>query len=272
MAIDDDVDFLENFKAWIPEEVADQDSAGSTSGAVELLRQYRYNLVLLDLSMDPHNPSNRENRAIQEYLATKPEGTLYIVVSGVAQKGEVRDSAFYLGAYDVIFKAEIEPGMLLEKVKRAIEATSKNDEQFLIDAKRRLLGDPKLEDQILKVLSPKGGAGGMYPMMDVLLTPIAPIASHENRPRFEIHNDSVVGLVWSRRLGKALSIVLANRQGSTEKEIRDLGEWLGYPQSGKPILTKESFRVRMNLFEEPNIRSDHFGLPLIPQPTVHSRD
>jgi hypothetical protein len=220
--------------------------------------------------MDPHNPANRENRAIQEYLATKPEGTLYIVISGVAQKGEVRDSAFYLGAYDVIFKAEIEPEMLLEKVKRAVEATAKSDEQFLIEAKRRLLGDPKLEEQILKVLSPKGGAGGMYPMMDTLLTRIAPIAVHKNRPRFEIHNDSVVGLVWSRRLGKALSIVLVNRGVAAGKELSDLREWLGYPQPGKPILTRESFRVRMNLFEEPNIRSDHFDLPLIPQPTVPS--
>src|SRR5437016_5040339 len=95
LAIDDDVDWLENFKAWIPEEKANQDSVAITSDAIQMLQRNRYHVVLLDLSMDPHNPSNRDNRVIQEYLATKPDGTLYIVISSVAQKADVRDSALY---------------------------------------------------------------------------------------------------------------------------------------------------------------------------------
>jgi DNA-binding NarL/FixJ family response regulator len=264
LAIDDEeTTWLENFKAWIPEDIAIQDSAATTSQAIELLRKYRYHVVLLDLSMDVNNPFNRENRAIQEYLATQPEGTLYIVVSGTAEKLEVRDAALRLGAWDVIFKAEIEPAMLRDKVIRAIEEASKQENQFVIEAKRKLIS-PNLESQILKVLDPKEGAGGMYQMMDTLFHRIVPVAVHKNRPGFEVWNNCVVGLVWSRYIGKAISIALAGKSVPEDEAARLLRDWLGYTSQDHPIFNRESHRVRIQLFEEPSISNEHFDLPVVP--------
>jgi CheY-like chemotaxis protein len=264
LAIDDEeIPWLENFRAWIPKELAIRDFAATTPRAIELLRKYRYHVVLLDLSMDDQDTYNRGNRAIQEYLATRPEGTLYILVSGVADKGEVRDSILYLNARDVIFKPEIEPAMLRDKVTRAIEEASKHDSQLIADAKRKLTGAPHLEDHILKALKPKEGAGGMYPMMDTLFHRIAPVAVHRDRPYFEVSQDCVLGLVWSRKMGSAISIVLANRSMPEEESIHHLDDWLGYPHPNQPLFSQDSHRVRIQLFQEPSISDTHFDLPVI---------
>ncbi len=261
LAIDDEATWIDNFKAWIPEEMAIQDSADTTSKALELLRRYRYHVILLDLSMDTHNPFNRENHAIQEYLATRPEGTLYIIVSGTAEKVEVRDAAFRLGAWDVVFKPEIDPGVLRDKVTRATEEASKKDSQFIIEAKRKLIINQVHESEILKVLDPKEGAGGMYAVLDMLFHRIAPIAIHNDRPTVVIKNNCVLGLVWSRLVGTAVSFALANRRIPEAEVTNQLTDWLGYAQRNSPICDRESHRVRIQIFEEPNVQEVHFDLP-----------
>lgn len=262
LAIDDEMPWLENFKAWIPEEMADQDLTDSTSKAVELLRRYRHDVVLLDLSMDISDQSNRDNAAIQEYLATRPDGTQYIVVSGTAEKQDVRNAAFHLNACDFIFKGEIDPAMLREKVGRAIELASKHPDSFVADAKLKLTDAGKLDSQILATLNPKGGNRTLFPMIDTLFRRIAPIASHRNRPRFGISDDCVLGLVWSRRIGKAVSIVLANNSIPEHDSRRRLADWLGYAHEYEPWFSRETDRVRIEIFEEPSISDQHFELPL----------
>lgn len=268
LAVDDETDWLENFRAWIPEDIAIQDSASTTLEAIGMLRRYRYNVALLDLSMDPGNQFNRDNRVIQEYLATWPEGTRYIIVSGTADKADVRDSAYHLHASDVIFKAEIEPAILKETVTRAIEEASTYNDKLVADARRKLMDVVGLSDRILATLNPKDGIGSLYPMMETMFRRIAPLASHENRPHFEIWNDCVVGLAWSRQLGTAVSMMLASANLTEEESLRRLEDWLGYSHQNDPLFSREGHRIRIRLFEEPNVSDAHFELPVITVPSA----
>ncbi|MGD0295339.1 MAG: hypothetical protein ABSB30_15945 [Terracidiphilus sp.] len=264
LAIDDDVvRWQENFRAWIPNELADLDGATTTEQAVKLLRRWRYDVVLLDFSMDISDPFNRSNRGIQEYLASKPEGTQYIIVSAVIEKTEVRDSALHLNAFDIIFKAEIDPAVLREKLAGAIEESQRHQTSLVADAKERLTQGGKLDGPILESLHPKEGVASLYRLMDGLLKRIAPVVGHRDRPSFVVRGQHVLGLVWSRQLGTAVSLAMSSTKASEEESTRELAEWLGYEKRGTPVFSRETSRVRLLIFEEPNVSDVHFDLPNI---------
>jgi len=262
LAIDDEKRWLENFRAWIPQKLAAPDFASSTAEACVFLRRCRYHVVLLDLSMDVKDDLNRSNSAIQTYLSTRPEGTTYLIISGTVQSSEAIDAAFHLNAFYIIQKQRLDLGTFREKVSQGIIEASKEDRRLLTEARTELTEGGLLEDKILRTLHPTGGAAGMYPMMDALFDRIAPVVPHRDRPHFEFLPDTAVGLVWSRQLGMAVSIVLASRKVSEETSSSQLAEWLGYPQS-KPCLFKRDIGgVRVQFFPEPNVSDLHFNLPL----------
>jgi len=263
LAVDDEaMPWLENFRAWIPSELAEQDSAATTSRAIDLLRRRRYDVVLLDLSMDISDSLDRSNRGLQEYLASKPEGTQYIIVSAVIEKTEVRDSAFHLNAFDIIFKAEVDPAVLREKVAAAIERSERNEAGFVVEAKGKLTQMGKLDGSILEALHPSEGATSLYRILDGLFKRIVPIASHRDRPHFVILGQHVFALVWSRLLGKAVSIVMSSTKTSEDQSVAELGGWVGYSDRGRKLFGREAGRVRLCVFEEPDITDLHFDLPL----------
>jgi len=262
LAIDDEEEWLANFRAWIPDNVATQDSADTTIKAIEFLRQCRYHAVILDLSMDVGDRENRANHAIQEHLATRPEGTPYIIVSGTIQISEVRDSAFHLNAYHVFFKDEIEPSVVRDRIIAAISEASKRDKDLVADARIKLTSKGTLEDGILRTVRPAGGAQGMYPMLDAVCQRLAPIAPHRDRPHFEIWKDCVVGLVWSRQLGFAVSVMLTNRRTSDKDASDQFTDWLGYSQQQRPLFNRDIAGVRVQLFAEAAVSDAHFELPI----------
>jgi hypothetical protein len=90
--------------------------------------------------MDVGNSFNRGNRVIQEYLATWPEGTRYIIVSGTAIRLMYATWLFTSMPRMFIFKAEIDPAILREKVTRAIEEASKYNDKLVADARGKLTG------------------------------------------------------------------------------------------------------------------------------------
>src|SRR5260221_10185061 len=98
LVIDDELKWRQNFARLIPSHVAQQDSAATAEEAIERVRKFHYDLVLLDLSMDAADSSNRDNRPIQEYLSTRPEGTRYFIVSAHIMRDEAVEAAFRLGA------------------------------------------------------------------------------------------------------------------------------------------------------------------------------
>lgn len=263
LAIDDEEIWLRTFRTCIPQDLAVQDSAISTETAVGFLHRLRYHVVLLDLSMELGDRLNRANRGIQEYLSTHPEGSTYIIISANVDIQETINSAFHLNAFYVFEKDKIELGILREKVSQAVNQASKEDSRILADARSELTEGGQLEDKVLRILHPTGGAKGMYPMMDALFDRIAPIVPHRDRPRFEFLQDCIAGLVWSRQLGMPVSIVLANRKVTEETSSSQLADWLGYPQNQQPLFNRDVGGVRVQYFAAPDVSDSHFSLPII---------
>jgi CheY-like chemotaxis protein len=261
LSIDDLPEWLGHYKTLIPEEMAIQDGVTSSTEAVNCLREKHYDVVLLDLCMNEDDWLNRDNKAIQEYLGTKPEGTEYIVVTQRAGAREIRNSVYFLNAFAVLFKDEVVE-LLKDTVGRALEKVGSVRSTLVLEAKKKLIR-PQLESEVLQTLKPKDGIGGMYPMLDTLFGRVVPVAQHVNRPSFEIVSDCVVGVVWSRYLGVAVSFVLSSRGVDDEIAVQTLATWLGYAERGPSVFNKESHRVRMQLFEEPNISPERFELPIV---------
>lgn len=263
LAIDDELVWRENFAAWIMEDIAIQDSAASAQEAVERIRRFHYDLVLLDLSMDLANSLNRDNRAIQEYLATKPEGTRYFVVSSIAGKEDAVEAAFKLGASYVFFKQSLVPGDIATKAAATIAEAASHRGEAVLAARRKLIQDSFHDNQILGVLQPDQGASGMYAIFDALFRAVAPIGQHRDRPHFNIASGCVVALLWSRRHGTAVSAVLANQTVGEAAALASLADWLGFPTRGATLLSSEMRHVWIRAFEEPSIDDAHFDLPAI---------
>ncbi len=263
LAIDDEEIWLKTFSTCIPQDLAEQHSAISTEMAADFLHRFRYHAVLLDLSMELGDKRNRANRGIQEYLSTHPEGATYIIISANVDLQETIQSAFHLNAFYVFEKDRVELGALREKVSQAVNHASKEDSRILADARRELTEGGRLEDQILRTLHPTGGAAGMYSMMDALFDRIAPIVPHRDRSHFDFLQDSVACLVWSRQLGMALSIVLANRKVPEDISRGQLTDWLGYPENQPPLFNRDVGGVRVQYFAEPDTSDLHFDLPIV---------
>jgi CheY-like chemotaxis protein len=262
LAVDDELKWRENFARWIPKDVATQDSVSTAREAAEKIRIYHYDLVLLDLSMDVGDTLNRDTRPIQEYLATKPEGTVYFVVSSTAEREEGRDAAYKLGAAWVFFKTDSTLRQeLAAKAAAAIEDAAYHRGQAIIAAQKKLDPDQFGEHQIFGAL--QIGAEELYSILGALSRAMAPIASHVDRPHCTVSGGCVVALFWSRRHGTAVSVVLAPPAVGDETALMSLADWLGFSTRGKMLLDTQLHHVRVRAFEEPSIGDTYFGLPVI---------
>jgi|SRR6185312_4827451 len=261
LAIDDDADWLESFKRWIPSDLVEQHSAQTTEDAADSLRRYHYDLVLLDLSMDPADGANRDNQSIQNYLATRPEGTAYFIVSANLRTDEALDAAYIRNASWQVLKPSIDPEVLLDEIRKSLAETAPLYTKFAAGARIMLTEDTHYETEIIRVL----GVGGAQPfgqMLDTVLQKLVPLARHKFRPKLEIRKSSVVGLGWSRRRGKAISLSFANVAVPPEEQARELAEWLGFEEREAELKERIFFkRVRVQCFSEQNILDTHFDLP-----------
>lgn len=264
LAIDDEIRWLDSFQSWIPPDLVEQHSAATTAKAADYLRRFHYDIVLLDLSMDPSNRYNRDNQAIQGYLATRPEGTAYFIVSANVRTAEVIDAAYVRNASWVVQKQAIDPEVLCEKIRKTLDETAPMQAKHTANARMMLAGDILSETKIISALG-VGGAQGFGQMLDTILHRLTPLARHHYRPQLEIRNRTVVGLTWSRQRGKAVSLSFANVSVPPEEQAGELADWLGYDER-EPELDEKVFfkRVRFQCFSEPNVSDEHFDLPKIP--------
>ncbi len=261
LTIEDQLEWRQNFVNLIPSAIAVQDFVTNAAEAAARLRRFYYDLVLLDLSMDEGDTLNRDTRPIQEYLATKPEGTRYFIVSATILAPETVDAAYRLGAAWIFFKATLNPTELAEKAAEAITEAASYRAQSLIVARRKLLPDQIVEHQVFSLL--KTGAINGYPVLDSLLRTVAPIAQHVDRRHMFVAGESVLALFWSRRKGMALSVVVSHDSVAEQSAMSSLAEWLGFTTRGPSVVDTSSYHVRIRVFEEPTISDEHFDLPII---------
>lgn len=270
LAIEDEQRWLDNYKAWLSFKV-DLDCADKTYEAENLLREKRYHIVILDLAMSHHDQSERQNIDVQRYLATYPEGTKCIVVSAVAGRSDTRDSLVKYKADSVIFKPEIDPSLLLDRIIETYEDVAKSDQGLKAHSYNLLYGDIRgmdvrvFESKIIATLNPKGGASGLNQILSILLEQVYPIVLHEESSRRGLTvnaNGVVCGLFWSRQLGHPISIVFFKKELSEEIVTASLDEWLGWNHGSEVIYKKEISNVFVQCFKE-ELSPEHFALPKI---------
>lgn len=270
IAIEDEKRWLDNYKAWLSKEW-NLECIDETQKAEKLLQERRFHVVLLDLAMSIYDQSERQNKDIQTYLASHPEGTRCIIVSAVANKHDTQAAYERYNAESVIFKPEIDPVILSEKVKKAWEKASQNNNELKALSRTILFGNVRgnnatiLENQFIDKLNLKGGPARLREIFDIMLEQIYPIALHNESKRnsLTIHEEGgLLGLFWSRQLGHAVSIVLSKKDLPEADAIAKLDEWLGWAHGNESVYKNEVSNVRVQCFKE-NLSPEHFILPKI---------
>lgn len=265
LIIEDDPELIENYRLWLKFEDFDIDEAMTSEKALEELRTTYYSLVILDLSLDPNNPANRESIYIQKYLQKYPEGTMHIVSSAHAEKEDIRQAAFLYKAFHVFYKSEFEdPEPFIKAVKEGINKSNEERPDFIKQSYLKMLGGEEpafFENRMLKTLNPKDGATGYIAFKDSLLKVLSPIEVHKTRNRVQIVDDQFVfAIYWSRRIGSAVSLCLTNNAVKDEAKRRAMTDWLGW-DSGKEWKLVENNNVKGFIHIESKLEADDFILP-----------
>ena len=250
LAIDDEKNWLDNFRAWIPEELAELHTAQTTGEAISYLRKYYYDLVLLDLSMDLEADWNRENKIIQDYLSTHPDGTRYIIISGTAERDEVRDAFSHHGVSDIIFKTEIEASLLQERIHRVFDESTNNTMKHVAEAVKKLIPNRRREFQISSTVDAKGGASVFNEKLRSIIRKLAPISYHKKLPHLVVYEDIVAGILWSRQMGQAMSLAMCNDSVSEEEATNQLSNWLGFVSRGDKMFEMDKADKKKEANEE----------------------
>jgi len=267
LIVEDSPDWVEDYKRWLRHEDFDIDVASSSKEALERLRIAYFALLILDLSLDPDNPANRDSVDVQEYLQRNPEGTQHIVISAHAGKDDVRIAAFRYKAHDVLFKNEFEdPSKFINLVRTAIIKSHEQRPNFVEQGYSKIISGEDasiFELSMLKSLKPKDGAKGYLAFKDKLLEVISPIELHKTRNQFTVIDDQFVfALYWSRRLGAAISLCLANANVNDEAKRKAMTDWLGW-DSGKEWKLIKDNNVKGYIHLEDGLAPDDFILPAI---------
>jgi CheY-like chemotaxis protein len=277
LAVEDETDWQENYKRWLGKGFVGKqnvplgfDIAKDESEAVSLLQKKYYAVVIIDLVLRRDDESDRSGDKVQEFLRSHPEdGTVHLVVSGRAEKDDIRRAAYRYGAVDVLFKLELDnPDVLVDAVLRALEKHRKSRPQLTEQSARLLLGQGRdrtvLETKILNAINSAGGIKSWNEVfLDGFLPRVEPLARHRTRPTIDVAAASAVGLCWSRQCGCAISFSFAGTQ--TDRPIQEarLSEWLGF-DPGKPTWTKEYTSIRALLWFHTELLPEQFELYPVP--------
>jgi CheY-like chemotaxis protein len=263
MVVDDDPRWLDNIASTVPPAVALVFKAATPDEAVKLVRRYRFDLVILDMSMDPNDDKDRSNRPLQLYLSKRPEGTLYIILSQhLLREGmEVSDHYNDMGALSVEHKPRVDPAQLLEQIEAAISSASAGLAEEAERSRRLIIPDIYAEQQLLTTLRPSGGMASVFHVVENLLPAVSPLRAHLYRQGLNYGQDCAMLLAWSRLRGCAVIISMAASSLSVEEAFAQLSKWLGYEPKGDPFLRHELNRTRVMCWEDRDLDDEHFDLP-----------
>lgn len=266
LIVDDEPEWQRKTTQLIPKElVSELIIAGSPADAASALRRRRFDIVILDLSMDRSNHADRSNQGIQKYLSTAPEHTQYVVFSSFAAREDARDALENYGAAAVVFKDEIlrQDDKLATTIDTVLGRLPRNlPAKRVSEASRALIGDPFNEDKLLRTL-PLRGAQNLYKFGERLMRDIAPITQHRTRGVLEPTADGALGLFWSRGLGYPLAVSIASASVPEQQLSERLEAWLGFePGEVHDDFTFGEVRVRVCRLD-PGMEST-FALPVIP--------
>ncbi|MBN1154997.1 sigma-54-dependent Fis family transcriptional regulator [candidate division KSB1 bacterium] len=140
LIIDDDVDVIDSFSAYLKLNACKVISARDISSAMKLIDEFDIDLILIDLVL---NDSNRlAGMELLAYVMNRNPEQLVILFSGYGTI-EIAVDAIKMGAYDFLTKP-IEPERFLLTVKNAMKSQALEKEQRLLledlKEKYRLIG------------------------------------------------------------------------------------------------------------------------------------
>jgi CheY-like chemotaxis protein len=272
LIVDDEPVFAIDYRRWLKNDYI-IDDVRSAEEAVERLRKKYYSVVLLDLALHITDAKDRSSENVQKYLLEHPEGTKHVIISGKIVSGnpredDVRTAAIKYKAADVIYKSELDDiDQFREKIKNAVEASKIERPFFYENAYEIFLGRTELdrfEYDVLTKLNPKGpgeAISGWNRFRDEFFKYIAPIYNHVTMLNAVFVGNCAVGLFWSRGLGYAISICIANKDIKEEECVQTLNSWLGW-EHFNPI-KRDGCNLIGYIFEETDLGLQDFKFPNI---------
>jgi CheY-like chemotaxis protein len=240
-------------------------SATNAEAAFSLVRRYRFDVAILDMSMDTNDPLDRSNLPLENYLKERPEGTLSIVLSQVLEMAarEVRDHFAAMNVWAVEFKQDVDPAKFRETVARALSEASGALADEAEKSRHLILPDIDAEQRFLSVLRPKGGMVGAFRVIDNFLPAVSPLRAHLHRPSLSYGEGCGMLLAWSRMRGCAVTILMTASSMPPDDAKRQLSRWLGYEPKGEPFLRREPSGIHLMCWDDPEMDDAHFDLPKV---------
>ncbi len=208
------------------------DSLAEAASAIEMMA---FAVAFVDVRLDERDDQNTDGLKVLELLRRSRDHTSAIMLTSYGTVGITRDALKEFDAYEAMDKAEVDPETIEALVARGtvdcnnatrIEAVAAAD---VLRGRRPVM---EWESEMLEVTSGKGGADGLYRLLDTLAGPFLPLVYGIEPDLMKKHYASslAIGTFWSRATGQAVLVAIGEEQNLAAALDGDgLAEWVGEP-------------------------------------------
>lgn len=209
---------------------------GTLDEALKAIDEMAFAVAFVDIRLDEADQQNTDGLRVLEALGKTRDRTSSIMVTGYPTVAITRDALKEHHAYEAIGRGEVDP----EKIQGMVDVATeeRNRRANVEDPKapevvrgRRTVWD--WDSEMLEVTGSKGGADGLYRMVESLADPFLPLVAGSDADHLKRHDGTglAMGAFWSRAIGGA--VVVAFGQVDPMKAARDGGELESF--AGEPL-------------------------------------
>lgn len=209
---------------------------GTLDDALKAIEEMAFAVAFVDIRLDEDDQQNTDGLRVLEELGKTRDYTSSIMVTGHPAVAITRDALKEHHAYEALGRGEMDPDKIQEIVDVATEERNKRARVEGPEAPEVVRGGRAVWDwdsEMLEVTGSKGGADGLYRMVESLADPYLPLVAGFEDDLLKRHDGTglAMGMFWSRAISGA--VIVAFGQAGPMKAARDGGELEAF--AGEPL-------------------------------------
>lgn len=228
IVIEDNKNLLVTYEAILKMAGYQVDISENLDEALLKINSNTYHVALVDLQLVEHDEFDRAGVKIIKYFQELNEGTQTVVVSGQKTPEVFVEVLQELGVFEYILKKEITPEHITAAINNAYNKCNIRRFGAFDSITKFLSGGKNVVQWEHKYLSLFGiGAKDLYTFLNDLITPYAPLLPIKDSPvpmNFDVENQCLKGIFWSKAIGAPISIDIYSQKKLEEASSSEIDE------------------------------------------------
>lgn len=200
--------------------------ATSYEETVRAVERLLFHVAVVDVCLSEADEANVDGLKVLDFVREVDDGTQCILITGYGTFQIARDAIEKHRAFRTLEKKEISPASIAEVLSSARQAFMKEQSKKKENTEYSLLLKPpdvtvqQFQYNLLSMLSPEGGATGLFFFYDTFLGDLFPLRSHRGLRGCVLDRQKKLasGLFWSKAAGFAVLLGFGSEAAVKELE------------------------------------------------------